>query len=65
MAGITLDFETADGIVVAVLKEQLQYMKEDLRQHREEGKYMHPEDAYESEFKLVPAHELLIKYYGG
>lgn len=62
---IELPFEVADGFVVAVLKEQLSYLKEELRQHREEGKWLHPEDAYESEFKLIPAHETLIKYFGG
>lgn len=64
MAGITLDYDVADGIVIAVLKEQLQYLKKELKQHKK-GKYMHPEDVYSSEYELIPALELIIKHFGG
>ena len=58
MTGLTLDWETADRITVLTLKDQLAYLKEELRLHREEGQYLHPEDAMMSEFKLIPALEL-------
>ena len=63
--GIELDWETADRITLLVLKDQLKYLKEELRQHQEDGQYMHPEDAYNSAFKLIPSLEILIHYYGG
>lgn len=65
MTGLQLDWETADRITVLTLKEQRDYLKEELRLHQEEGQYLHPEDAYNSAFKLIPALELLIDYYGG
>ena len=63
--GITLPFEVADGITLATLQEQHSYLKEELRAHLEDGKYLHKEDAYNSQFKLIPALELLIDYFGG
>lgn len=63
--GLTIDFETADRITVCSLKDQLGYLKEEVRLHVEEGKYLHPEDYHESMTKLIPALETLIKYYGG
>ena len=65
MTGLQLDWETADRITVLAMKDQLGYLKEELRLHQEEGQYLHPEDAYKSAFKLIPALELLIDYYGG
>lgn len=62
---IELPDEVVDAIVLAVLKEQYSYLKEELREHRDEGVWMHPEDAYQSEFKLVPSLEIIIKYFGG
>ena len=62
---ISIPFEVADGIVVATLKEQRSYLKEEIRLHTEEGRYMHPEDYHNSMMKLIPAMELLIEYYGG
>jgi len=63
--GLELDYETADRITVLSLKDQLGYLKEELRLHLEEGQYLHPEDAYKSEHVLIPALETLIDYYGG
>jgi len=65
MSGLTLDFETADRITVLSLKDQLSYLREEVRLHVEEGQYMHPEDYHKSMTKLIPALELLIPYYGG
>jgi hypothetical protein len=65
MSGLTIDFETADRITVLSLKDQLSYLREEVRLHVEEGQYMHPEDYHMSMTKLIPALELLIPYYGG
>jgi hypothetical protein len=63
--GLTIPFEVADGITLANLQDQYNYLKEELRLHLEEGKYLHKEDAYNSQFKLIPSLEVLIEYYGG
>ena len=65
MKGLMIDYETADRITVACLKDQLNYLKEEVRLHVEEGKYLHPEDYHNSMTKLIPALETLIPYYGG
>ncbi len=65
MRGVVLDFETADRIALATMKDQLKYLKEEVRLHMEEGKYMHPEDYHESMTKLIPSLEILIPYFGG
>ena len=63
--GLLIPFEVADGITVACLKDQLGYLKEEVRLHVEEGKYMHPEDYHMSMTKLIPSLETLIHYFGG
>lgn len=62
---ITIPYEVADGITLATLQDQLSYLKEEIRLHTEEGKYLHPEDYYNSMTKYIPALELLIEYFGG
>lgn len=63
--GLTIDWETADRITVHSLKDQLSYLKEEVRLHVEEGAYLHPEDYHNSMTKLIPALETIIAYYGG
>lgn len=63
--GLELDYETADRITVLVMKDQLAYLKEEIRLHVEEGKYLHAEDYHKSMTEYIPALELLIKYFGG
>lgn len=65
VANLEIPIEVADGIVVASLKDQLSYLKEEVRLHVEEGEYLHPEDYHKSMTKLIPAMEVLIEYYGG
>jgi hypothetical protein len=65
MTKLEIPFEVADGIVVASLKNQIDYLKEEIRLHVEEGKYLHPEDYHNSMVNLIPAMEMLIGYYGG
>jgi ribosomal protein S12 methylthiotransferase accessory factor YcaO len=63
--GLRIPFEVADGITVAVLQDQYRYLKEELRDHDEHGKWMHPEDVVNSRSKYLPALEVLIPYFGG
>jgi hypothetical protein len=65
MHGLTIPYEVADGIAVAVLQDHLKYLKEEVRLHLEEGKYLHPEDLDNSLFKLIPSLEIIIPYFGG
>ena len=65
MKNLEIPFEIADGIVLASLKNQVTYLKEEIRAHVEEGAYLHPEDYHNSMVNLIPAMELLIDYYGG
>lgn len=63
--GLEIDYETADRIALCVMHDQLRYLKEEIRGHVEEGKYLHPEDYHNSMTKLIPSLECLIKYFGG
>lgn len=65
MRGLQIDYETADRITVLSMKDQLSYLKEEVRLHAEEGQYMHPEDYHNSMTRLIPSLEILIDYYGG
>jgi hypothetical protein len=63
--GLTIPYEVADKITMSCLQDQLKYLKEEIRLHTEEGRYLHPEDYHASMTKLIPALETLIPYYGG
>lgn len=65
MKGLTIPYEIADGIALAVMQDQLKYLKEEIRLHVEQGQYLHPEDYHNSMTRLIPALEVLIPYYGG
>lgn len=65
MKGLEIPFEVADGITLATLQDQYQYHSQEVIDHVENGSYMHPEDYHYSTTKLLPALEVLIKYYGG
>jgi len=65
MKELTIPYEVADKITLASLQDQLHYLKQDVRDHTEQGKWMHPEDYHMSMTKLIPALETLIDYYGG
>lgn len=63
--GLRIPYEVADGITLAVMQDQLDYLKEELRLHLEEDHYIHPDDVYNSQNKLIPSLETLIHYFGG
>jgi hypothetical protein len=65
MTKLEIPWEVADGIVVAALKNHIEYLKEEIRLHTEEGQYLHPEDYHNSMVNLIPSMELIIAYYGG
>ena len=61
--GIEIDYETADRITLASLKDHRKYLKKDLKEYKK-GKWLHPDDAFKNA-KFLDALELLIPYYGG
>ena len=65
MTGITLDYETADRITLLSLKDHLEYLEGEIKDHEENGHYMHPEDYHSSKVNLIPALKVLVDYYGG
>lgn len=62
--GLTIPHEVADAITLASLTDQYRYLKEETREHLEEGKYLHAEDLGRN-IQIMRALELLIPYYGG
>jgi hypothetical protein len=65
MTGMQIDYETADLITVTNLKESLSCMEAELRNHFENGAWMHPEDVDANQRVYIPALKTMIKYYGG
>lgn len=63
--GLRIPYEVADGITLAILQDQLNYLEEEVRLHVEEGQYLHPEDYHKSMTELIPALKTLIPYFGG
>jgi hypothetical protein len=63
--GVVIPFDVADGITVACLQEQLAQLQEEVRAHKEDGDYMHPEDYVNSTTVYIPALQALIPYFGG
>lgn len=63
--GMEIDWETADRITLLNLQNQLECLEQELKDHQENGKWMHPEDALNSQYLYIPALKVLIKYYGG
>lgn len=63
--GLEIDYETADRITLLVMQDQLAYLKEEIRLHVEEGKWMHADDYHQSMNEYIPSLEILIRYFGG
>jgi len=62
--GITIDYETADRITLATLIEQRNYLKKEMKEHHENGAYLHPEDVVNNT-KMIKHISKVIKYFGG
>lgn len=65
MVGLTIDWETADGITLANLQHALEMAEDEVRSHLENGTWMHPEDLTYNQNELIPALKTLVRYYGG
>ena len=71
MKKIELDSEIADGIALAVLKDQRAYLKKEIAQWKKNpksdtnptGYWLHPDDVV-SNMQLIAALDLLIGYFG-
>ena len=63
--GLSIPFDVADRITLVCLEEQLGYLRKEVRDHIENGSYMHPEDFHNSCVNLIPALKVLVSYYGG
>ena len=72
MKKIELDAEIADGIALAVLKEQRAYLKKELAQWKKNpksdtnptGYWLHPDDVV-GIGQLIGALDTIIAYFGG
>lgn len=64
MKELTIPYEVTDGIALATLQNHYSYLMEETRLHVQEGKYLHRDD-YLHNMELIPALQLLIKYFGG
>ncbi len=76
--GIKIPYEVADGVAIAVMQDQLDYLlKEQMWFEADEsqrlvykmdwgyGLYVHPEDYAKNAKEYIPALKLLITYFGG
>jgi hypothetical protein len=72
MKKIELDGEIADGIALAVLKDQRAYLKKELAQWKKNpksdtnptGYWLHPDDVV-GNAQLITALDTIIEYFGG
>ena len=61
--GLKIDFDTADKITLACLKEQRKYLRKELKGYKD-GKYLHSDDVVRNK-EIIAALDILIPYYGG
>lgn len=61
---LTIPFEVADGIALAVMKEQRKYLQSEINNHYKKGKWLHPDDIVNN-MNLIEALDRIIKYFGG
>jgi hypothetical protein len=61
--GLQIPYEVADSITLETLKASRKLLKKDMKDHKEEATYMHPED-YANNKKYIKAMKVLIAYYG-
>lgn len=65
MKGLQIDYETADRITLITLQDHYDYLVEELKNHKENGEWMHPEDVRKSEEEWIPSMKCIIKFFGG
>jgi hypothetical protein len=72
MSGLEIPYEVVDGIVLAALKDQREYLRTELKQWEDNprtdlnptGYWLHPEDVVKNNI-LIRSMDDIIKYYGG
>ena len=65
MNELTIPYDVADSITLATLQDHYDYLVEELKDHRENGAYMHPDDVRNSEEKYIPSLRIVIAFFGG
>lgn len=61
---LEIDMDTAERIALVSLQDHYDYLNEELRNHIENGSWMHPDDV-KNNHHLIYCLEHVIKYYGG
>jgi len=61
---LEIDMDTAEKITLLSLQDHYGYLKEELRAHIEDGKYLHEEDVA-NHHQLIYCLKKVIAYYGG
>jgi hypothetical protein len=64
MKKFKLDYELADKITLANLKDQRKMLKKMNKDHLQNGTWLHPDDLVQNA-KLIDAMTEIIDYYGG
>lgn len=59
-----LDYDVVDAIVLKGLKDHRKMVKKSLKDHLENGTWMHEDDVVYN-VRLIKAMEVVIDYYGG
>lgn len=62
--GFQLPWEAVDLIVLAALKEQREYLRTELYNHKVNGAWMHPHDVLINQ-ELIEHLDALVHHYGG
>ena len=65
MKELTIPYDVADGITLATLQDHYDYLIEELKDHKENGAYMHPDDVRKSEEEYIPSLRIIIAFFGG
>lgn len=61
--GMKIDYETADRITIASLKDSRKYLKKELKQSAKGKCYLHPEDEVYNA-RLIEALTIILNYHG-
>jgi hypothetical protein len=63
MSRLKIDYRAADMITVANLKRYRKMLRRQLKDHTENGSWLHPDDKTNHE-KVVDAITLIVEHYG-
>jgi hypothetical protein len=65
MKQLTIPYDVAEGITLSTLQDHYDYLIEELKNHKENGAYMHPDDVRKSEEEYIPSLKIVIRFFGG